>query len=280
MGVLAGTSGFTVERGLLSMHTITSHLRHTISSSLASARVQQVHPHPYGGAVAKRWTSFNFSKALHASRPLEEKVRVNCSPGLYSAQTFELTAENVDLVLEDVRPYLISDGGNVDVVSVQDGVISLKLQGACGSCPSSTTTMKMGIERVLKEKFGDAVKDICQVFDDQQSEVTVKAVNGHLDILRPAIKNFGGSVEVLSIQGGDCHVRYEGPESIGSGIKAAIKEKFPDIVNVVFNIHFIYLPRPSLPIQLCKIQVEEASKNDSSVKCLAGLEKIGNDLSQ
>lgn len=51
------------------------------------------------------------------------------SPGLYSARKFELTAENVDLVLEDIRPYLISDGGNVDVVSVEDGVISLKLQG-------------------------------------------------------------------------------------------------------------------------------------------------------
>lgn len=63
----------------------------------------------------------------------------------------------------------------------------------------------------------------------------VQAVNGHLDILRPAIKNFGGSVEVLSVKGGDCHVNYVGPESIGSGIRAAIKEKFPDIVNVVFT---------------------------------------------
>ncbi|KAM4085961.1 hypothetical protein ACJW30_10G066500 [Castanea mollissima] len=156
------------------------------------------------------------------------------SPGLYSAQKFELTAQNVDLVLEDVRPYLISDGGNVDVVSVQDGVVFLKLQGACGSCPSSTTTMTMGIERVLKEKFGDAVKDIQQVYDEVQ-ETNVEAVNAHLDILRPAIKNFGGNVEVLSVEGGDCLVKYMGPESIGSGVKAAIKEKFPDIVNVVFT---------------------------------------------
>lgn len=51
------------------------------------------------------------------------------SPGLYSAQTFDLTPQNVDLVLEDVRPFLISDGGNVDVVSVEDGVVFLKLQG-------------------------------------------------------------------------------------------------------------------------------------------------------
>lgn len=51
------------------------------------------------------------------------------APGLYSAKVYELTKENVDLVLDDVRPYLIADGGNVDVVSVDDGVISLQLQG-------------------------------------------------------------------------------------------------------------------------------------------------------
>ncbi|XP_058083355.1 nifU-like protein 1, chloroplastic [Magnolia sinica] len=180
----------------------------------------------------QRWV---FSKtAIRASAPSVTKASAS-SPGLYSSQTFDLTVENVDRVLEDVRPYLISDGGNVDVVSVEDGIISLKLQGACGSCPSSTTTMKMGIERVLKEKFGEAVKDIKQVSDDQQTETTVEAVNGHLNILRPAIKNYGGSVEVISVDGGDCHVKYVGPESIGSGIKAAIKEKFPDIVNIVFT---------------------------------------------
>ncbi|CAE6141511.1 unnamed protein product [Arabidopsis arenosa] len=157
------------------------------------------------------------------------------SPGLYSAQTFELTPQNVDLVLEDVRPFLISDGGNVDVVSVEDGVVSLKLQGACTSCPSSSTTMTMGIERVLKEKFGDALKDIRQVFDEEVNQITVEAVNAHLDILRPAIKNYGGSVEVLSVEGEDCVVKYVGPESIGMGIRAAIKEKFKDISNVTFT---------------------------------------------
>ncbi|KAI3914815.1 hypothetical protein MKW92_036581 [Papaver armeniacum] len=183
--------------------------------------------------VLKRWVSLNWK--IKAVANSEEETATGSSPGLYSAQTFELTVKNVDLVLEDVRPYLIADGGNVDVVSVEDGIISLQLQGACGSCPSSTTTMKMGIERVLKEKFGDAIKDICQVSDEQQNDTTVEAVNGHLDILRPAIKNYGGSVEVISVDGGDCHVKYMGPESIGSGVKAAIKEKFPDIVNVILT---------------------------------------------
>ena len=61
-------------------------------------------------------------------------------------------------------------------------------------------------------------------------------MNRHLDVLRPAIKNYGGSVEVLSIEGEECVVKYTGPESIGSGIKAAIKERFPDITNIVFTI--------------------------------------------
>jgi hypothetical protein len=67
-----------------------------------------------------------FRTAIKASNP---SAPTGSSPGLYSAQKFELTARNVDLVLEDVRPYLIADGGNVDVVSVEDGIVSLKLQG-------------------------------------------------------------------------------------------------------------------------------------------------------
>lgn len=60
-------------------------------------------------------------------------------------------------------------------------------------------------------------------------------MNSHLDVLRPAIKNYGGSVEVLSVEGEECQVKYVGPDSIGSGIKAAIKERFPDILNVTFS---------------------------------------------
>lgn len=62
-----------------------------------------------------------------------------------------LTRENVDKILEEVRPYLISDGGNVTVRRVDEGNgdVYLKLEGACGSCSSSTITMKMGIERLV-----------------------------------------------------------------------------------------------------------------------------------
>lgn len=68
-----------------------------------------------------------------------------------------LTAENIESVLDEIRPYLISDGGNVALHEIDGNVVRLKLQGACGSCPSSTVTMKMGIERRLMEKIPEIV---------------------------------------------------------------------------------------------------------------------------
>jgi Fe-S cluster biogenesis protein NfuA len=61
----------------------------------------------------------------------------------------ELTIDNVETVLDELRPYLISDGGNVELVELDGPVVKLRLQGACGSCPSSTMTLRMGIEREM-----------------------------------------------------------------------------------------------------------------------------------
>ena len=80
-------------------------------------------------------------------------------------EMLELTIENVDLVLDEMRPYLLADGGNVAIRSIDGGIIELELQGACGSCPSSSMTMKMGLERGLREKFADIV-DVVQVAPD------------------------------------------------------------------------------------------------------------------
>ena len=80
-----------------------------------------------------------------------------------ATKVLELSMASVDEALNEVRPYLIADGGNVEVVGVEAGVVLLRLQGACGTCPSSTATMKMGIERTLKNTFGDALKEVAQV---------------------------------------------------------------------------------------------------------------------
>ena len=64
-----------------------------------------------------------------------------------------LTQDNVETVLDEMRPYLMADGGNVELVEIDGPIVKLRLQGACGSCPSSTMTLKMGIERRLREKI-------------------------------------------------------------------------------------------------------------------------------
>ena len=72
--------------------------------------------------------------------------------------TLALTTDNVETVLDELRPYLMSDGGNVDLIEIDGPIVKLKLQGACDSCPSSAMTLKMGIERRLREKIPEIVE--------------------------------------------------------------------------------------------------------------------------
>ena len=73
-----------------------------------------------------------------------------------------LTTENVEQVLDELRPYLMADGGNVELVEIDGPSVKLRLQGACGSCPSSTMTLRMGIERRLRE-FIPEIAEVEQV---------------------------------------------------------------------------------------------------------------------
>ncbi|EXX87773.1 nitrogen fixation protein NifU [Paenibacillus darwinianus] len=66
-------------------------------------------------------------------------------------------------VLDKLRPFLQRDGGDVELVDVEDGIVKLRLMGACGSCPSSTITLKAGIERALLEEV-EGVQEVVQVF--------------------------------------------------------------------------------------------------------------------
>ncbi len=59
--------------------------------------------------------------------------------------------ENVEKALEKIRPALQADGGNVELVDVVDGVVKVRLTGACGGCPMSQMTLKMGVERIIKQ---------------------------------------------------------------------------------------------------------------------------------
>ena len=73
-----------------------------------------------------------------------------------------LPHENVEKVLDALRPFLMADGGNVEVVELDGPIVKVRLQGACGSCPSSTMTLKMGIERKMREAIPE-VSEVVQV---------------------------------------------------------------------------------------------------------------------
>lgn len=71
--------------------------------------------------------------------------------------------KQVEEVLDKLRPFLLRDGGDVELVDIEDGIVRVRLMGACGSCPSSTITLKAGIERALLEEV-PGVKELEQVF--------------------------------------------------------------------------------------------------------------------
>lgn len=70
--------------------------------------------------------------------------------------------EKVEAALDEIRPTLQADGGDVELVGVDEGVVSVKLTGACAGCPMSTMTLKNGIERILRERVPE-VKEVVSV---------------------------------------------------------------------------------------------------------------------
>ena len=70
--------------------------------------------------------------------------------------------EKVEGVLDKIRPMLVRDGGNVELVDVNDGTVQLRLIGACAGCPMATMTLKMGIEKLLKQEIPE-VKEVVAV---------------------------------------------------------------------------------------------------------------------
>ena len=70
--------------------------------------------------------------------------------------------EKVEAALEKIRPALRADGGDVELVDVKDGIATVRLTGACGSCPMSTMTLRMGVEQVIKQEVPE-IKELVEV---------------------------------------------------------------------------------------------------------------------
>ncbi len=68
--------------------------------------------------------------------------------------------EDIERVLEEIKPYLQADGGDVELVSVEDEVVKVRFLGGCSGCPFRAITLKTGIERYLKEKVPEVTEVI------------------------------------------------------------------------------------------------------------------------
>jgi Fe-S cluster biogenesis protein NfuA len=183
-----------------------------------------------------------------ATSEYESSERSSALPEDDGTTPLELNVENVDAVLDEVRPYLISDGGNVSVRSVDEGRegaprnVYLLLEGACGSCASSTVTMKMGIERVLREKFGEALGEVLQVdpgLDGEggdAKELTMEAVRAEVDRMSQAIVAMGGVVRIEDVdpEFGVVTIDYRGPNRVRRGLELALLD-----VEYVRHVKFV-----------------------------------------
>jgi Fe-S cluster biogenesis protein NfuA len=70
--------------------------------------------------------------------------------------------EKVEKAIDEIRPFLQADGGNIELIDVQEGIVKVKLVGACGSCPMSQMTLKRGVEARLKAQIPE-VKEVIAV---------------------------------------------------------------------------------------------------------------------
>ena len=74
----------------------------------------------------------------------------------------DIEARIREILDNEIRPAVAMDGGDITFHSYEDGIVMLRLQGACSSCPSSTLTLKMGIETRLREEFPE-IREVVQI---------------------------------------------------------------------------------------------------------------------
>ncbi|KAF3648346.1 nifU-like protein 2, chloroplastic [Capsicum chacoense] len=157
-----------------------------------------------------------------------------------SAIELPLTAENIESVLDEIRPYLISDGGNVALHEIDGNVVKLKLQGACGSCPSSVTTMKLGIERRLMEKIPEIVAVEAVPDEETGLELNEENIEKVLEEIRPYLVGAaGGSLELVAIEEPIVKVRITGPAAGVMTVRVAVTQKLREKIPAIAAVQLL-----------------------------------------
>lgn len=162
----------------------------------------------------------------------------------------------------------MADGGNVEFVEIDGPIVKLKLQGACGSCPSSTTTMTMGIERRLKERIPEILEVeqvafhntvhlaswtqlswhsalahaiFMQILDEVQGlDLTEENVELTLDEIRPyLVGTGGGELSCEGIEGPIVKVKITGPAANVMTVRVAITQKLREKIPLIAAVQLV-----------------------------------------
>ncbi|KAJ8617091.1 hypothetical protein MRB53_013277 [Persea americana] len=180
---------------------------------------------------------FGIKNFIGTSLSLRRRNRRRAGCAVLPSCVLPLTEESVEMVLKEVRPGLMADGGNVVLHEIDGLVVVLKLQGACGSCPSSTMTLKMGIETRLMDKIPEILA-VEQILDTETGlELNEENVEKLLAEIRPYLAGTGGGVlELVQIDGYIVKVRLSGPAAGVMTVRVALtqklREKIPSIAAV------------------------------------------------
>ncbi|CAN8253542.1 unnamed protein product [Cochlearia groenlandica] len=151
-----------------------------------------------------------------------------------------LTEENVESVLDEIRPYLISDGGNVALHEIDGNIVRVKLQGACGSCPSSVMTMKMGIERRLMEKIPEIVAVESVPDGETGLELNEENIEKVLEEIRPyLIGTADGSLDLVEIEEPIVKIRITGPAAGVMTVRVAVTQKLREKIPAIAAVQLI-----------------------------------------
>ncbi|PPS14236.1 hypothetical protein GOBAR_AA06306 [Gossypium barbadense] len=202
------------------------------SSSLFGARVSVAK-----GRNPSRRCSW---RCLRVRSPALTRKLVKAVATPNSAVELPLTAENIESVLDEVRPYLIADGGNVALHEIDGNVVRLKLQGACGSCPSSVMTMKMGIEKRLMAKIPEIVA-VEPVTDEETGlEMNEENIEKVLEEIRPYLVGAaGGSLELVAIEEPIVKVRITGPAAGVMTVRVAVTQKLREKIPAIAAVQLL-----------------------------------------
>ena len=160
-----------------------------------------------------------------------------------------LTEENVEAVLDELRPYLQKDGGDVELIEIEGPILRLEMQGSCASCSSSAITVKYGIERTMLDRFPE-IYEVEAVMPGFKVP-TEEGIEEVIATIAPFLSVSGGSIELIELDDGEgvnprptIVLGIGGPPAKNASLKAEVMRR----------VKFIY---GQAEVQLLEMVLEE-----------------------